>query len=155
MPERFTNSISLVSGLVLATLLISGCNRGDGVELGEVTGLVTLDGQPLANASVSFYPSNGRASFGKTNAEGKYELIYIRDKGAIIGDHKVTITSKVWGEASRKAGPGQRPRDVEAAASEGAREEMLPEKYTIKTKTVLSAQVSPGTNEHNFELKSE
>jgi hypothetical protein len=57
-----------------AVLFVSGCGGGPG--LGNVSGKVTLDGQPLAGALVEFQPSEGRGSIGSTDAQGVYKLSY-------------------------------------------------------------------------------
>jgi len=78
--------------LVLLLLIFTGCNKG-GVPIAPVHGRVTLDGRPLASADVSFQPTDAkRASRGRTDADGRYELLYKRgQKGAIVGPHMVRI----------------------------------------------------------------
>ncbi len=79
--------------------LIVGCNRPD-YELAPVSGVVTLDGQPLAEALVITQPiakagsiNPGPGSFGKTNEQGQFslELVYPATPGAIVGEHRVRI----------------------------------------------------------------
>ena len=65
--------------MVLACAL-SGCGGGASYELVPVSGRVTLDGQPLANARVSFQPARdqsdpGPGASGVTDAEGKAEFV--------------------------------------------------------------------------------
>jgi hypothetical protein len=75
-------------------LLLIGCGRGDQPELGSVFGIVSLNGKPLTHVEVTFAPEVGRPSYGETNDEGIYELVYLRDvKGAKVGRHAVTIHS--------------------------------------------------------------
>lgn len=52
--------------LTLAGILTPlGCGaRSDLPELGDVKGVVTLDGKPLANAQIQFVPASGRPSSG-------------------------------------------------------------------------------------------
>jgi hypothetical protein len=101
-----------------------------------VTGTVTLDGKALPNARVQFSPvaqDGGRDSVGFTDAEGRYELIYIRDvRGASVGEHVVRITT--------------------ANAEEGV-EERLPERYHAET--VLRKTVDRGSDEIDFTLASD
>jgi hypothetical protein len=58
-----------------------------------VKGVVTLDGEPLANAFVTFHPqSKNRPSLAITDIDGHYELSYSSSKeGALLGVHDVTI----------------------------------------------------------------
>src|SRR5262245_25108766 len=77
---------------------LSGCGRWGAA---PVSGKVTLNGKPLANAKVTFQPIGtggkeaGPASVGETNAAGEYTLTMIRKggAGAVVGKHRVTITA--------------------------------------------------------------
>ena len=83
---------------IVATCFLSGC----GSEYATVTGQITLDGQPLPNATVSFMPEDegGRPSFGKTGDDGGYSLQEtIRVTGALPGKYTVRITTYVEGNA--------------------------------------------------------
>jgi hypothetical protein len=95
----------LLVGIALATGSYFLFNAGEGIDgppLGEVTGIVKLDGKPTA-AKLSFMPDNGRqvtnggssgsSSIGKAGEDGRYTVLYKADvKGAVIGKHKVLIT---------------------------------------------------------------
>lgn len=116
----------------LMGLFLCGCGgvARDVPKLGQVTGVVKLDGQPLANAMVQFVPEHSRMSGGKTDDQGKYELNFNeRLKGAAIGKHKVRIT----------VGTPMEPQKI-------------PPKYNVQTE--LTAEVKEGNNEINFDLKS-
>ena len=70
-----------------------GCRPGY-QNVSPVTGRVTLDGVPLADAQVMFLPTIGRPSKGETNAEGVYELVYTyKQNGAEHGRHAVRVTT--------------------------------------------------------------
>src|SRR5439155_21810734 len=65
--------------LAAAVLITTGCGSGNKVV--PVSGTVTLDGKPLANAHVAFQPeapkgsqNAGVGSYGVTDASGKYTL---------------------------------------------------------------------------------
>lgn len=118
------------AGLCLGIMLLcTACGGSDTPDLGNVTGTITMDGAPLADAYVTFMPDAVRASSGKTDSAGKYELVYIRDeKGAALGDHKVVV-SKLVNE-----------------------KETIPPNYSDETE--LTAQVKSGENEINFDLSS-
>lgn len=134
MTHRLLDMTGMRIWAALATVaVLAGCGATDRPDLAEVQGTVTLDGKPLAGATVVFEPTEGgRASRGQTDAQGKYELIYLRDiKGAKIGPHRVSITT----------------------ASEENLTERLPAKY--HRQTTLSAQVDQGENTCNFDLKSQ
>lgn len=118
--------------IACSVLWCSGCSS----DFASVKGKVTLDGSPLPDVLVTFTPEHGRASTGRTDQSGNYELSYTFDRlGAETGPHTVRITS---------AG---------GAESEAAPTETLPSRYN--TDTELKAEVSPGSNEINFDLTSE
>ncbi|EDL57881.1 hypothetical protein [Gimesia maris] len=129
--------------LLMLSLILAGCSgkSDDLPELAEVTGQVTLDGNPLPDAIIDFYPQGAqqkkqsRASTAATDGEGKYSLMYNNNTaGAILGDHLVRI-SKTEGGAE-VAGP-----------------EMLPKKYN-ETSTLKATVTKDGPNTINFELTS-
>ena len=78
--------------LILLLIVLAGCGKG-GQQIAPVHGRVTLDGQPLPNADVQFQPDGSqRPSSGRTDADGRYELMYKRGQpGAIVGPHTVRI----------------------------------------------------------------
>jgi hypothetical protein len=86
----------------LVAVSLAGCGKSNRPALGQVTGRVTLAGQPLAGALVLFTPAGpGRTSQGVTDAEGVYELTYLRDiKGANLGHHAVRITASPDGSTT-------------------------------------------------------
>ncbi len=116
--------------LVLAVTFCAGCVGGgseDLPEMGLVSGTVTMDGTPLANVSVTFTSTDGQASYGTTDADGKYELTFRGNiKGAKIGEHTVTIETPL----EAPAGPGYK--------------DPIPAKYNVKT--TLTAIVKEGEN---------
>lgn len=76
-----------------------GCGAQE-YKTAPVTGRVTLDNKPLADATVEFAPVSagnknpGPTSVGVTDAEGRYTLTVGDDrksKGAVVGKHKVII----------------------------------------------------------------
>jgi hypothetical protein len=116
---------------------LDGCGGPAHPDVGRVTGVITLDGQPLPEATVMFQPTQGRASIATTDAAGKYTLIYLDGvPGALLGQHKVIIRTEIPGE------DGQPP----------IAKEKLPNKYHEQTE--LTAEVKPGSNTFNFPLES-
>ena len=78
-----------------AALAAAGCTGGQV----PVAGKVTLDGRPLADATVHFQPfapdkgSTLREAFGKTGPDGRYELKAIgAGGGAAVGKNRVRIS---------------------------------------------------------------
>ncbi len=120
-------------GASVLTLLL-GCSEGE--RPAAVSGMVLIDGKPLAEGEIIFAAKDGS----KTPAagvikNGQYTL------AVLPGEKIVRIT------ASR---PTKIPDPVMGAA---AREAMIGAKYN--TKSTLTAEVKPGANENlNFEVKA-
>jgi hypothetical protein len=82
--------------LGLGAVLALGC----GARIAPVSGKVTLNGQPLPHASVSFQPiappgvtDPGPGSAGTTDEKGEYTLqTSTGQKGALVGKHRVRIS---------------------------------------------------------------
>jgi hypothetical protein len=72
------------SALLLATLtcMLSGCGGADIPELGEVSGVVTMNGEPIVGIDVVAYPKEGRPAYGLTDENGAYVIMY---KNGIAG----------------------------------------------------------------------
>jgi hypothetical protein len=95
-----------------------GCGDG-GPTIVPVSGVLTHNGKPVANATIFFEPEPGRPSTGSTDEEGRFTLVYdAQHDGAIVGKHRVWV----------KMRPG-RPttRAQQQAAIMGKRPPMSPE----------------------------
>ena len=126
-----------VLSLAALSLLAASCSGPDLPDLGKVSGVVTLEGEPYPNAYVVFSPTKGRPSEAVTDSTGRYELIYMpRVKGAQVGDHTVSITTQYQAPEN----PDSAPPFVEP----------LPPKYNVRS--TLSATVGPGDNTVDFAL---
>ena len=80
--------------VALLCISIAACGgRSDLPSLGNVTGTVTVDGQPVPNVTVQFTPvEGGRTSSGITDSSGQYRLMYTADtSGAQLGKHEVRL----------------------------------------------------------------
>lgn len=96
---------------VILAALVAGCGGGG---LGPVSGVVYLDNKPLAGASVSFQPiasegtEAGLGSYGKTDEQGRYNLMTIEGdrSGAVVGKHRVQISIPISAPSNRDDLPG-------------------------------------------------
>lgn len=120
------------SRLALCAILLGGCrDTGDRPPLGQVSGTVTLDGEPLAGVIVMFKPDSGRPATGETDGAGKYVLVYRYGvNGAKIGPNTISFS---WptGESGSQS---------------------IPDKYGAKT--TLKEDVKAGRNTFDFALTS-
>ena len=128
-------------------LLVMGCG---GPSLAPVSGKITLDGKPLADATVGFYPLGANAavtSTGRTNGKGEYSLKTVMNDqtGAVVGKHRVSITVE----------PDLTGTDLPAdKLAKVARPPKLPARYQ-GAESELTCEVPPGGKaDANFELKS-
>lgn len=129
------NSLSKL-GALLISLSLAGCGGGATAKVGSVAGVVTLDGSPLAGASITFQPELGRPASGGTDENGYYSLSYSNNQsGAIVGTCQVTI-STAFEDEDGNVSP-----------------EKVPEKYLQPG--VLTTDVKLGSNECNFDLVSQ
>lgn len=125
----------LVIGLCLSS---TGCGK---FKTAAVSGVITLDGDPLYDATVKFTPMQTvegelPISTGRTDMDGKYKLQLISDEspGALIGSNKVTVSLNFDSES-----------DVMTDA-EFQKNYLPPHDFTF--------DVVAGSNEANFNLES-
>ncbi len=138
--EKLNHATRLAVVATAASLLI-GCQGGmqpdyAALNLAEVTGRVTYDGNPLADGYIIFENENGTFSYGNTDSSGSYRLMYNSEKSGIApGMKTVRIT-------------GQSFSDEEEEFSDAP--ERIPAKYN--TQSELRVEVVPGSQTHNFDL---
>lgn len=149
--------------LLFLIVLVGLVGCGDGYpKRVPVSGTVTFEGKPLANANITFLTSveDGMSASGKTDDAGKYTLTsYTPDDGAIPGEYSITINMI-----------DDRAADVDASSSEGdfgadygkmmdesassvapAQAGGLPAKYAVAGKSGLKKTVQEGS-ENVFDL---
>jgi hypothetical protein len=127
-------------------VLTAGC----GSQFVPVSGRVTLDGKPLANAMVVFEPLSddpnpGPGSTGKTDKDGRYTLTLMTGKGsgAVVGLHKVSITA-YEGDTG----------EVPSSGSDMVfRKPLLGEEHNVNSNWKFDVPAG-GSAEANFDLKS-
>jgi hypothetical protein len=134
--------------VVLCCLAVTaiGCSRRPKNVARSVTGKVTLGGQPLPNAVISFTPKaeKGSPSYGVTDASGNYSLKWGRSggrdiEGAQIGEHIVGISTMV-------------EEDITSDPPTPASPEKVPFKYRQEG-GILTTTVNRGSNTINFDLE--
>jgi hypothetical protein len=151
--------------------VVSGCNSGLRTEY--VEGVVTLDGEPIEGALVTFHPSGEETliAAGDTDANGKYVLTAPEGgkpgRGTTLGDYKVTISKRkptvdtsVAAEPVKLTGP---PSAQEMAAGDMARRQaglpppfayITPKEYNNPKTSGFTATVVRGKNRFNFDMVS-
>jgi len=155
--------------LIIFTLFIAtmiGC----GFNLTKVTGKVTLDGQPVEGAAVTFTQKDNRSimALGTTDAKGEYSLITFRGgdkaiKGANPGEYVVSIVKREEDGPPRKDTSEmtiEEKINYEFSSSTGGmmRKKFIyhvPQKYEIADRSGLTVEVpAKGAIVKDFELDS-
>lgn len=74
--------------------VLFGCGGGDDLkmDLAPVSGVVTVDGQPVKKPVVTFYGPSGPPGVGVGNENGEFTIKTSGHDGAPIGKCKVTVT---------------------------------------------------------------
>jgi hypothetical protein len=128
--------------MALAAIVLSGC----GASTSQVTGVVTLQNQPVGPGTVIFLPFDEEAE--KQGAT--------RALGSFAGDGKYTLTTKKDGDG---AIPGKyrviiQPQSGEGYGAEGvsAQPSKIPLRYADPQQSGLVQEVQPGENTINFDL---
>jgi hypothetical protein len=143
----FVQFLSLLGGMVAMKqslagalmLFFVGCGgSSDAPSLAKVSGVVNFKDAPLPEATVTFYPEKGPVSMGKTDANGAYQLRTNGQLGAVVGSHKVTVSS----DEKEAEIP---PMDGNETKHGGAKSS-LPKKYSDPATTDLEVSVPDSGN---------
>ena len=87
----------------------------------------------MKNYSLTFYPANGRPSWGVTDEEGRFSLHYTRGReGAVVGKHKVTVRGRQAQSAAEEiSGQVKTPPDIAALREKFGNLETTPLSFEI------------------------
>jgi len=138
-PRISMSRLALIIALAASFLALAGCGKWS--NLIEVEGTVTVNGQPLADGDISFFPADPQyGGEGGKIKDGKYRL------KARPGKNKVEIraTREVAGKKMPSAAGPDAPADA-------VFESYLPKQYNEET--TLEADVGAGKTNFPFELK--
>lgn len=99
MAEPKTSPVAVAAAVSLAVLAAaaSGCGKPEPPPRVPVSGIVTIGGQPVPSALVTFYPMfegfGGEViAEGVSDRAGRYTLAGPLGEGACVGRHKVTVS---------------------------------------------------------------
>lgn len=154
--------LSRLVATIIATVafLATGCDGAGSVV--PVTGTVTLDGKPLADAEVVFHPdpakgAGGDSASGFTDAQGRFTLRTGRTgkDGAAPGFYRVVVTDTAG--VGDLTNPGGVPGEGAGGPAKGSdpKRPRLPATYSDQTRTPLTdVEVRAGDSPLTFDLKS-
>jgi hypothetical protein len=165
--QRRTDSL-LWLGVVVCLAAMVGCGGQPTLSTEYVEGVVTVDGQPVPEATVTFVPvveGQGAPATGMTNAQGVYKLTATvtgevaakAEAGTLPGEYHVGVMKNVIEtpmsqEEAEKAGVEYTPAD-EYAAPKITYE--VPQKYNNPRESGLKVTVQAGQNNIPLELTSD
>lgn len=131
-------------------LIIAGCSDSVEYQVVPVSGRVTLDGRPVADAHLTFQPIRtssshavGPGSFGRTDGDGRYTLQLVDPSrpGAVVATHSVAITTSK--EFDPESDYGGMTRDA------------VPPWYKPGGLSALTMEISGPTDNADFELTTQ
>ena len=140
-------AITVVVCAIFCVSLISGCNSGAGLPpTVPAEGVVTLDGVPVADATITFIADTGTYNASAvTDKEGKFAMkAFEEKKGAVPGSYKIAINKTIV--ESREGRKGESDVNLKQG---------LPMKYSNFLTSELTIKLGDaGDKNLKFELKS-
>jgi hypothetical protein len=150
---RIASWVPFVAG-TWVVLSATGCG---GQKLIPVKGIVSYDGKPLANASVTFNTQEprGRDAHGSTDANGAFHLSTFKPgDGALRGTYKVTVQYSEPVEVPKNLRTAEDVKNAMIKASAAKKPSVvLPAIYCQPDQTILKHRV-PEDGDAKLELKS-
>jgi hypothetical protein len=127
-----------VGALLVVLVVLAGCG---GESMGQVSGTVKVDGEPLKTGAITFIPVDGKTQTAGGNIEaGRYSV-----KKVPVTVMKIEIRApKVIGTKKLYPTPDSETRPLTA--------EVLPARYNDQTE--LKLDVKSGTNVKDWDLKT-
>ncbi len=152
--------------LMLSSLQL-GCSGSDRPETASASGKITLDGQPVAGASVMFQPmAGGRSGTAISDEGGIYRMSTYGEPndGVVVGEHKVTVVKIGGAGASAITPPGDPNAGLlsnipfttpDQPLKEPKIEYLVPQKYGSAETSALRVTVpAEGSDQLNLDLFS-
>ena len=144
--------------LLIGLLFFAGCGpQGRGLKVEYVEGVITLDGEPLADATVTFHArdedSGAVTAAGMSNQRGIYKLSSTDsnpEAGTTVGEYIVTVSKVEVHDPTIH----MTPEEAMVSNLRVTHTQLLPAIYQDRERTPLSATVNRGRNKIDLELKS-
>jgi hypothetical protein len=125
---------------IVVIIVAAGCSKGD-PNLSEVSGTVTVDGQPAKEGDITFIPADGKGrTAGSPITAGKYTAkVGVGTMKVEIRVPKTVGTRKLYNTADSE--------------TRNLMEESLPAKYNTQTELTLDVKAG-GMEDQNYDLKT-
>jgi hypothetical protein len=145
-------------GLLAGLLVNAGCSSGDPDRLPTypVEGTVLLNGKPVAGADVVFmYSELQRASFGRTDDQGKFKLgTYENFDGALAGAALVSVSKYEQEKVSSAPIAGEPGYDPSKAyAKSEPPKSLIPLRYADFKTSLLKANIEASRSNQSIVLE--
>ncbi len=138
MPPTLAGRARSLAGAALAAVVVglAGCGDG-GPPIVPVSGVVTIDGQPLTYGHVQVIPTGWRPASGRIGGDGRFTLTTtVAGDGCAVGTHPVAVLAG------------------ESLTSETMKWHAPPKYADIKTSN-LTVTITGPTDDLKIELKSD
>lgn len=141
--------------VILLVAAAVGCDRGPATA--PVHGKVTVGGKAVPTGTVQFYSTTGGPpAVGQIRKDGSYVMARkVPGDEVVLGEYQVTIEAMASSSGARSDGPKTFEEELESESSSPGQvlaESLVPEKYASLESTDLTATVTDGDNEINFDL---
>jgi hypothetical protein len=117
---------------------------------------VTYNGEVVKEGTVTFYPAQGgRPATGRIRSDGTYVLSTFGDgDGALVGEYRIAVEAKsvVGGPPAPKSLKEEITPTSAANPTKPSIKWLVPEQYSSAESSGITATVSRGENEINFNL---
>lgn len=114
--------------VIAASLLLVGCTEADPLNRQAVTGTVSLNGAPLAKASIEFSPKGSGNPSGASIEDGKFEMP--AERGLAPGTYIVRVNA-----SDGQAAPVEVPGESNVLAKE-----LIPAEFNTDSKTEFTVK---------------
>jgi hypothetical protein len=136
----------------VAAVLFAGCGKTPPPPIVEVEGVIRLDGKALNRAEVRFIPliafGPDYVAVGVTDAAGRFKLTCKGQPGACAGTNRVLVMeSELPSELKSEEAQAELAKYFRSL---GGRP--LPPRYANLAESPLTADVTEGRREYNFDL---
>jgi len=142
-----------------------GCGSKGLADLNKAKGVITLDGQPLANAQITLCPTQSgmRSAGANSDEKGVFEFQTLKGSdGVADGEYQVTVTKShtenPWTEEETKIineSGGKRPETLFPDREPPTQVNDLPERYGNPRTSGLTLTISGSSKDLKIELTSE
>lgn len=158
-------SCSFSFAVAVCAVVLVGCGeKPKSVATDFVEGIVTLDGKPVAEATVTFdpvQPGAGASATGRTDASGKYTLTAVgagrgaqAGAGTVPGEYYVGVMKDQYSDVPGSDQPGYKPPAPGERPPEPTVTHVVPQKFNDPRKSGIKVTVKAGKNDIPIELKS-